>query len=201
MPSGGSVTAEVAVKNAGRRADKEVVQFYVNNRAEPRRAPVLAGFQKVHLEPGESRVVRVQIDYRAFERYRGELGGWCCLGGEFEISAGKNSREMQCGGRVEVRANRRRPLTVTRDTILGKLLADPAAAEVIRTVTGGRGAQMLDGSQSEQARKAVSEMIANAPLRALAGLGMATSADVDALVRRLNEVLTEEKRDEAEQEN
>lgn len=70
-----------------------------------------------------------------------------------------------------------------------------------RGSTGGRGAQMPGGSQDEQARKAVSEMIANAPLRALAGLGMATSVDVDALVNRLNEVLTGEKRDEAEQEN
>lgn len=153
VPAGGSVTAEVAVTNTGKRAGKEVVQFYVHNKAEDRRAPVLAGFQKVYLEPGESRVVRARIDYRAFERYRGELGGWCCLGGEFEISAGKNSRKMQCGGRVEVRANRRRPLTVTRDTTLGKLLADPAAAEVIRTVTGGRGAQMLGGSQDEQAAR------------------------------------------------
>ena len=201
VPAGGSVTAEVTVTNTGKRAGKEVVQFYVHNKGEHRRAPVLAGFQKVHLEPGESRVVRARIDYRAFERYRGELGGWCCLGGEFEISAGKNSREMQCGGRVEVRANRRRPLVVTRDTTLGKLLANPAAAEVIRAVTGGRGAQMPGGSQDEQARKAVSEMVANAPLRALAGLGMATNAGVDALVKRLNEVLTEEKRDEAEQEN
>lgn len=201
VPAGGSVTAEVTVTNTGKRAGKEVVQFYVHNKGEHRRAPVLAGFQKVYLEPGESRVARVRIDYRAFERYRGELGGWCCLGGEFEISAGKNSREMQCGGQVEVRANRRRPLIVTRDTTLGKLLADPVAAEVIRTVTGGRGAQMLGGSQDEQARKAVCEMVANAPLRALAGLGMATSADVDALVKRLNEVLTGEKQDEAEQEN
>lgn len=201
VPAGGSVTAEVTVTNTGKRAGKEVVQFYVHNKGEHRRAPVLAGFQKVHLEPGESRVVRAQIDYRAFERYRGELGGWCCLGGEFEISAGKNSREMPCGGQVEVRANRRRPLVVTRDTTLGKLLANPAAAEVIRAVTGGRGAQMPGGSQDEQARKAVSEMIANAPLRALAGLGMATSAGVDGLVKRLNEVLTGEKRDEAEQEN
>ena len=201
VPAGGSVTAEVTVTNTGKRAGKEVVQFYVHNKGERRRAPVLAGFQKVYLEPGESRVVRARIDYRAFERYRGELGGWCCLGGEFEIFAGKNSREMPCGGQVEVRANRQCPLTVTRDTTLGKLLADPAAAEVIRTVTGGRGAQMLGGSQDEQARKAVSEMIANAPLRALAGLGMATSADVDALVKRLNEVLTGETRDEAEQEN
>ena len=44
-------------------------------------------------------------------------------------------------------------------------------------------------------------MIANAPLRELAGLGMATSADVDGLAKRLNEVLTGEKQDEAEQEN
>lgn len=198
VPAGGSVTAEVTVKNTSARAGKEVVQFYVRDRAGDRRAPVLRGFQKVSLEPGESKTVCVQIDYRAFERYREELGGWCCLGGEFEIFAAKDSRELVCGGLVAVLPNRRCPFAVTRDTTLGKLLARPETAAVIRAVTGGRGAGMLDASQDEQARKAVGEMIANAPLRALAGLGMATSADVDALVEKLNGVLAEGEREDAE---
>jgi beta-glucosidase len=64
MPKDGAVTVAVDVTNAGSRAGAEVVQLYVRPRVASVTRPVkaLKGFEKVHLEPGETRTVQFTID-------------------------------------------------------------------------------------------------------------------------------------------
>lgn len=61
---GGRLEVAVTVTNTGTRAGSDVVQVYVEHTSEgifrPRRA--LAGFAKVHLEPGESERVSIVVD-------------------------------------------------------------------------------------------------------------------------------------------
>ena len=57
MKPGGTLTAQVNVKNTGSRAGTEVVQLYIRDvaaSAGPRPVRELKGFQKVLLQPGES---------------------------------------------------------------------------------------------------------------------------------------------------
>jgi beta-glucosidase len=56
-----SVTAKVT--NSGRVAGEEVVQLYVKSVNAPDIAPIrsLAGFQRIHLSPGETRMVQFQL--------------------------------------------------------------------------------------------------------------------------------------------
>jgi beta-glucosidase len=59
------VTASVEVKNSGAAAADEVVQVYLSHpmvKGAPLRA--LVGFERVHLEPGETRRVRITIPNR-----------------------------------------------------------------------------------------------------------------------------------------
>lgn len=74
---GGStgVTVEVTVTNTGSRGGTDVVQVYVAPPADtplfrPRRE--LKGFASVHLDPGESRRVRITLDERAFAHWTPE---------------------------------------------------------------------------------------------------------------------------------
>jgi beta-glucosidase len=59
MPAGGSITATVQVKNTGSRTGDEVVQLYVHDPVASISQPVrrLRGFERVTLEPGQSRTV------------------------------------------------------------------------------------------------------------------------------------------------
>jgi beta-glucosidase len=59
ITTAGSVTVRVRVRNAGKRAGKEVVQLYVRDLVSSVTTPVkaLKGFAKVPLEPGEEREV------------------------------------------------------------------------------------------------------------------------------------------------
>lgn len=189
IAGGESVEVSVRVKNIGKTAGKEAVQFYLKRKDSPKTAPVLCGFKKVFLQPNESKCVSLSIDYKSFQEYNTELADWCCGGGEFTIYAAKNSREFPCCVAVHVQKDKTIPFTVTRDTTLGKLLSVPETAAAIRRITGGAAATMLGGSQDEQAQKAMREMVNNAPLRALVGFGMATSDMIDKLVAELNHVV------------
>ncbi|WP_433676937.1 fibronectin type III-like domain-contianing protein [Microbacterium gorillae] len=87
-------TVQVTVSNSGDRAGSDVIQVYVADThasvARPKRE--LRAFSKVWLEPGETRVVTLDLDERAFA-YWGR-GGWTVEPGEFTIHAGPNSRDL-----------------------------------------------------------------------------------------------------------
>jgi beta-glucosidase len=59
----GSARVSVAVTNSGARAGDEIVQMYVHPRVSSVVQPVLrlAGFDRVHLEPGETRTVSFDV--------------------------------------------------------------------------------------------------------------------------------------------
>jgi beta-glucosidase len=59
------VTVTATVKNTGRRAGTEVVQLYVRNLGASIEQPVrsLKGFQRVELQPGESRRVTFRLGF------------------------------------------------------------------------------------------------------------------------------------------
>jgi len=67
-PTGSSVTVEVEVTNTGGRPGSEVLQIYVEPLDAPVMRPVreLKAFTKVHLEPGASTVVNLELPARAF---------------------------------------------------------------------------------------------------------------------------------------
>ncbi len=71
MEPGGSILVRIPVTNSGERAGTEVVQVYVaptSTRAfRPRKE--LKGFAKAELAPGQSTIVEVRLDDRAFARW------------------------------------------------------------------------------------------------------------------------------------
>ena len=79
----------VRVKNTGSRATGEVVQVYVKN-TDSRLAvpnPQLAGMQRIYLEPGEEKILKLRLSSRAF-MVADEEGKWIQDGRRFEIFAG-----------------------------------------------------------------------------------------------------------------
>ncbi len=94
------------VSNAGDRFGKEVVQLYVRDVESSIFRPdkELKGFAKVSLAPGESTVVELTLDKRAFAYYNVELQDWQVESGEFEILIGASSRDIRLSERVVVEA-------------------------------------------------------------------------------------------------
>ena len=91
-----TLVVSVPVTNTGNRTGKEVVQFYIRDMVGSITRPVeeLKGFQKIELQPGETRTVsfRVTPDDLKFYNYNLKYD-W--EPGQFEMMAGGNSRDVQ----------------------------------------------------------------------------------------------------------
>lgn len=91
-----SIVVSVKVRNTGLVAGREVVQLYITDLLASVSRPVLElkDFQSVNLAPGESRTVSFTISPEQLSFYGRDLK-YIWEPGEFEISVGPNSRQLQ----------------------------------------------------------------------------------------------------------
>jgi beta-glucosidase len=90
----GSTRVAADLINTGKRAGSETVQMYIRDRVSSVTRPVkeLKGFQRVWLEPGETRTVEFAIGPEALTFY--DIAMNCVVEpGEFEIMVGTSSRD------------------------------------------------------------------------------------------------------------
>jgi len=91
-----TLTANVAVTNAGNRDGKEVVQLYIRDVVGSITRPMkeLKGFQKISLKAGETKTVTFNITTNDLKFYNSALKyDW--ESGEFVIMVGGNSRDVK----------------------------------------------------------------------------------------------------------
>ena len=88
-----TISFTVSVKNTGKKAGAETVQLYVTDKesALPRPVKELKAFQKVFLQPGESREVVLTLDKRSLSFFDDRLQQWVAEDGEFEAKIGNSS--------------------------------------------------------------------------------------------------------------
>ena len=93
MTADEKISFTVKVKNTGSRAGAEVVQLYINDVKSSLSRPVkeLKTFQKVYLQPGESKDVTLTIDKSALSFYDDRVGEWVAEPGEFKALIGNAS--------------------------------------------------------------------------------------------------------------
>ncbi|MEO8334372.1 MAG: glycoside hydrolase family 3 C-terminal domain-containing protein [bacterium] len=101
------ITVELTVRNTGRRRGAEVPQVYLgfpSSAGEPPKR--LVGFEKVWLDPGQSRRVRVVIDPRAANHPLGiwDVGAqsWATPNGAFKILVGRSATDIVLTDTVSV---------------------------------------------------------------------------------------------------
>jgi beta-glucosidase len=96
IAQGQGVEVSVEVENAGARAGDEIVQVYVSDLVTSVTwvQKSLAGFARVHLNPGEARTVRVTLPAQAFSLVDAEERR-AIEPGDFEILVGPSSRDAE----------------------------------------------------------------------------------------------------------
>jgi len=90
---GGKITVKVPVTNVGQVAGSEVVQVYVHDCEASVEMPQkqLKGFDKVYLEPGQTKTVSIELGPDAFRFFDEESMAWKTEPGDFEILVGSAS--------------------------------------------------------------------------------------------------------------
>lgn len=83
--------------NIGKKAGKEVAQLYVaqSDCAFMRPVHELKGFVKVDLKPGESKVIEMDLDEKAYSFWHPEKKQWVIEGKHFIIEVGSSSRDIR----------------------------------------------------------------------------------------------------------
>jgi beta-glucosidase len=91
--SGSPVSVSFDVTNTGKTVGAEVAQLYVSDPSAKASRPEreLKGFEKVHLAPGETRHVTINLDNRAFSYWDESAHKWTIDPGKFVILVGDSS--------------------------------------------------------------------------------------------------------------
>jgi beta-glucosidase len=96
MTEGDEITFTIPITNTGSVAGAETVQLYISDLEASVERPVkeLKAFQKVYLQPGETRQVSLTIDKRALSFYDEANSQWKAEPGKFEALAGTSSDKI-----------------------------------------------------------------------------------------------------------
>lgn len=190
------LTVKVDVTNTGKVAGKEVVQLYVGDRESTVIRPVkeLKGFEKVSLNPGETKTVTFNLGKRAFAYYNTEISDWHVETGEFDILIGKSSRDIVSKKTIHVESTVALPVVYTINSSFADVMVNPKAMELCQPLWDVVAALFDEGDSSkpsspeEQAilAKMIANMVMVMPLRAAINFG-----DGSISYEQLNAILDE----------
>ena len=185
-----TVMVSADVTNTGKSAGKEVVQLYIRDLTGSAIRPEkeLKGFEKVFLEPGETKTVTMELNKRSFAWYNTELHDWFAASGDYEILVGASSRDIRLTETLHLNSSQRLPMHVHMNTTLGDLLRNSETAEAAKKLiqkylSGEAGSEAVSEAVSEEMTMAMTDSM---PLRALMGFAGVSRKELDSVIEKLN---------------
>jgi beta-glucosidase len=106
MTAAQTPTVTVDVKNSGQMAGDEVVQLYVHEEkcSVPQPIKKLADFQRIHLNPGETKTVSLTLKPISLSIYDVEKKGFVVEPGAFDVLVGSSSEDIRQQTHLDVTA-------------------------------------------------------------------------------------------------
>lgn len=145
------ITARVTVANIGRRAGREVAQFYVGvpDSAVPRPPRVLAGFAAAELAAGESTELEVRLTRRDLAYWEVRVGDWVLEPGDYRVDVGASSRDLRAGATVTL-TGEGAEIPLTLESTLAEVAHNPAALERVLELLAGAAPDWAGGASAGQ---------------------------------------------------
>lgn len=172
ITEGEELTVTVDVTNTGSREGGEIVQLYVGQdvcKNVTRPVKELKGFEKVWLQPGETKTVTFTLGSRAFAYWDVSVHNWVIDSGTFTVSVGKSSCPFcQKKMTVSVKSLSEPKTKLTFGSTLAEIMATPHAMEVLAPLIQGL-SQGLGGEEGASEMfgdgEAMKEMMAGIQLQ------------------------------------
>ena len=96
-------TAHFNVKNTGKRPGTEIAEVYVRlPKGSDEPFERLAGWARVDLAPGETKVVTVTIDPRVLQTFDEATDSWKLASGDYQVLAGASSENTPLSGNLQI---------------------------------------------------------------------------------------------------
>ena len=126
------VTVTVDVTNVGEVAGKEIVQVYVHDHEAGLVRPEkeLKGFSKVELQPGETKTVSIDLDFRAFAYYHSSYSQWITENGDFDILIAASSADIRHTLTVTLESTLQLPCILDMESTIREWMEDPLGKTV-----------------------------------------------------------------------
>lgn len=195
MNGSDTLTVSVDVTNTGHLAGKETVQLYVRDLTGACRRPdkELKGFEKVTLEPGETKTVSITLDKRSFAWYNTELKDWYAANGTYELLIGASSRDIRLTSQIQMTGSRPLPLNLHLNSTLGELLADERTKEYGIRLKNKMVQFFGASSADDAANTAISDemndaMATSMPLRNLVSFGLCSKEEIQQTLDELKKI-------------
>ena len=188
-----TLTVSVEIKNTGKVFGKEIVQAYVAPTKGEVIRPLkeLKGFEKVALNPGETKTVVFTLDKRSFAYYNIELKDWLVKTGKYSILIGASSRDIRLKDKVMVKSTVEIPIKYHMNSIVGDIIKNPTKAEILKDYMDAM--EKLFSENSEASNEVLSDemkeaMYNNMPLRNFVsfGGGTITYEQIQEVINKLN---------------
>ena len=110
VASGKTVQVSFVVKNTGSRAGAEVSEVYLGLPASANEPPKrLVAWEKVQLDPGQSRTVTVSLEPKSMSVFNVEKDAWGLLPGDYLVFAGGSSRHTPLTATLHIPAESNKP--------------------------------------------------------------------------------------------
>ena len=198
LTEGETLQVSVDVTNTGDRFGKEIVQLYVADKTEAIRRPEkeLKGFEKVALNPGETKRVTFTLDKRSFAWYSTDIHDWYAASGTYEILIAASSRDIRLTKTIQWKSIQVLPLHLTMNSTLGELMKDERSYALGKELKGKLDSFFggLDGEAEEptEGDEAVQDDMGDAmaismPIRNVPTFGLCTKEELQKKLDELNQ--------------
>lgn len=159
----------VDVTNTGKVAGKEIVQVYVHDQKSELVRPhkELKGFVKVELQPGETKTVSVELDFRAFAYYHPRYQQWITEDGDYDILIGASAADIRHSVTVTLKSTLELPCLIDKESTIREWMADPRSRAILEPVfeeIQTRNRELFDPDDDEDIGMDVMDMIGDMPL-------------------------------------
>lgn len=136
----------VDVTNTGKVPGKEIVQVYVHDCQSwlVRPQKELKGFAKVALEPGQTKTVTVDLDWRAFAYYHPGYHQWITEDGEFEIQVGASAADIRARHTVTLESSQELPCILHLASTIRDWMGYKPAKPIMEQFLGQLRAQLTE---------------------------------------------------------
>ncbi len=127
------LTVSVDVTNTGDVAGKEIVQVYVHDQEAGLVRPEkeLKGFAKVALEPGETKTVSIELDFRAFAYYHPEYAQWITENGDFDLLIAASAADIRHSITVTLESTLSLPSILDKESTIREWMVDPRGEPLV----------------------------------------------------------------------
>jgi len=187
------VTVSVDVTNTGKRAGKEIVQLYIRDVESSVIRPLkeLKAFDKVELQPQETKTVTFKLNKRSFAYYNVEMKDWHVETGAFQILVGRSSQDIVLQGEIQVKSTIESKPVYHRNSTLGDIMENGEAFSIVMEWLKQSPLGAMMTAQEGEGAELAQAIIKYSPLRTIAGFsgGAITDKHLEELLQQLNNSL------------